>query len=1021
MKKLQILIIAFLILLSICVLESMQAKAQGTAVSISVSPAWASITAGNSETYTATATDAYGNSWDVTNSVTWSISSGAGGSWNNNVYTSATAGSWTVTADDGSCVTGAAYLTVTPASTVSIAVSPAWASITAGNSETYTATATDAYGNSWDVTNSVTWSISSGAGGSWNNNVYTSATAGSWTATADNSAGVIGTAYLTVTPGVLAQFVFSSIGSPQTAGTPFSVTIMAVDSYANTVTSYNGTPTLSDNSGTISPTITGDFVDGVWTGSVSVTQAGSDVITVIDTAGATGSSGDFMVDPAGLDHFVFSSISSPQTAGTPFIITVTAKDAYGNTVTSYTGTPSLKYSAGSISPITMNAFVSGIGSTSVTVTTAGSDVTLGVDDGNGNTGTSNPFTVSDAAAVSVTVSPSSATITAGNSETYMATASDAYGNTWDVTSSTSWSISPGAGGSWSSNVYTSQTAGSWTVSAIISGITGTAPLTVNAASAVSFVVSGFTETVTAGTAGSVTVTAKDAYGNTATGYTGTVKITSSDLAAFLPANAGLTGGVGSFSVTLKTVGSQSVTATDTVTSSITGSQSGITVNAAGAASFVVSGFPSPTIAGVAHTVTVTAYDAYGNVATGYAGTVKITSSDSQAVLPANSVLSSGVGSFSVTLKTAGTQSITVTDTVTSSITGLQNGITVSDAAAVGVTVSPSSATITAGNSETYMATASDAYGNTWDVTSSTSWSISSGAGGSWNNNIYTSAIAGSWRVTGTYVSTAYTADLTVIPASLDHFIFNTVATQTAGTPFIITVTAKDAYGNTVTSYTGTPSLKYSAGSISPITMNAFVSGIGSTSVTVTTAGSDVTITATDGIHTGMSNSFTMTTGPTPTPTPTPKPTPTPTPKPTPTPTPKPTPTPTASPSSFPTSSPIPASTSTPTATSSPTSTATPIPVSTPTPIPTATQTPSAKTPPAPVLGLALPAIVTVAIILILTLIALRRRRRKPVNKLPETVSLRNTIEKIKNLEEEKKNLLLEVEKLKKKAKAKATA
>ena len=33
--------------------------------------------------------------------------------------------------------------------------------------------------------------------------------------------------------------------------------------------------------------------------------------------------------------------------------------------------------------------------------------------------------------------------------------------------------------------------------------------------------------------------------------------------------------------------------------------------------------------------TVTAYDPYGNVATGYSGTVQFTSSDSQAVLPGN--------------------------------------------------------------------------------------------------------------------------------------------------------------------------------------------------------------------------------------------------------------------------------------------------------------------------------------------------------------------------------------------------
>ena len=131
-------------------------------------------------------------------------------------------------------------------------------------------------------------------------------------------------------------------------------------------------------------------------------------------------------------------------------------------------------------------------------------------------------------------------------------------------------------------------------------------ISVTIAAATHFLVSGFPSPTTAGVAHSVTVTAYDGYGNVATGYAGTVKITSSDGAAVLPANAGLSGGVGSFSVTLETVGSQSITATDTVSGSISGSQNGITVNSAGATHFVVSGFPSPTIAGVAHTVTVMA-------------------------------------------------------------------------------------------------------------------------------------------------------------------------------------------------------------------------------------------------------------------------------------------------------------------------------------------------------------------------------------------------------------------------------
>ena len=74
-------------------------------------------------------------------------------------------------------------------------------------------------------------------------------------------------------------------------------------------------------------------------------------------------------------------------------------------------------------------------------------------------------------------------------------------------------------------------------------------------------------------------------------------------------------------------------------------------------------------------------------------------------------------------------------------------------------------------------------------------------------------------------------------------------------------------------------------------MNAFVNGVGSTSVTLTGSGSDVTITATEGTYSGVSNSFTVTLAePSSTPnptttgsTPTPKTNPTATPAPSPTP------------------------------------------------------------------------------------------------------------------------------------------
>ncbi len=141
-------------------------------------------------------------------------------------------------------------------------------------------------------------------------------------------------------------------------------------------------------------------------------------------------------------------------------------------------------------------------------------------------------------------------------------------------------------------------------------------------------------------------------------------------------------------MTLKTAATRSLTATDTGTSTITGSQTGIVVNPAAATHLSVSGFPSPDVAGVAGTITVKALDAYGNTAPTYDGTVHFTSSDSKAVLPANYTFNStdkGVHASSVTLKTAGTQSVTATDTVTASIKGSQTGIVVSTTGSVAST------------------------------------------------------------------------------------------------------------------------------------------------------------------------------------------------------------------------------------------------------------------------------------------------------------------------------------------------
>jgi hypothetical protein len=186
------------------------------------------------------------------------------------------------------------------------------------------------------------------------------------------------------------------------------------------------------------------------------------------------------------------------------------------------------------------------------------------------------------------------------------------------------------------------------------------------------------------------------YGNVATGYTGTVHFSSSDGQAALPADTTLTGGAGSFNTTLKTAGTQSLTVRDIANGALTATENNIHVNPGTASALVFTGYPITTTAGTASTFLLSAKDAYGNVATGYTGSVHFSSSDPQAVLPGTGIFSSGAGNFSATFKTAGTQSFTVTDSSNGVLTASHAGIAVNPAAASTLAVTGFPAPITAG-------------------------------------------------------------------------------------------------------------------------------------------------------------------------------------------------------------------------------------------------------------------------------------------------------------------------------------
>jgi hypothetical protein len=179
---------------------------------------------------------------------------------------------------------------------------------------------------------------------------------------------------------------------------------------------------------------------------------------------------------------------------------------------------------------------------------------------------------------------------------------------------------------------------------------------------------------TAGQPFTATVTALDAFNHVATAYAGTVVFTSTDAQATLPSSYTFTAvddGVYTFTVTLRTAAEQTLTATDSVTASLTGNAS-IGVVAAAAAYLRMLPAQNTIYPGQPFAMTVTAYDAFGNLATGYRGTVHFTSSDPAAGLPADyefTAADNGEHTFTgFELNTPGDETITATDTLDPALT-----------------------------------------------------------------------------------------------------------------------------------------------------------------------------------------------------------------------------------------------------------------------------------------------------------------------------------------------------------------
>ncbi len=500
------------------------------------------------------------------------------------------------------------------------------------------------------------------------------------------------TATVTVGHGAASRITVQGMSAQVVSETPVAVTITVRDSFGNPVTDYAGTVHVVNTDPAVPPIADIPFTPAMLgTAQISAVffTQGDQSLIVSDTVNASlGGSAATNVKHAPAFAYSLSPLPSGAIAGEPLPLTITVTDRHGNTVTDYAGTAHFS----STDPTDLlppdGGFTAGVRMAAVAFVSAGAHAATVTEVAGVLSASTSSVAVVSGDAVQLLLSGASATAGAATSTTV--TAKDTFANT--VTSYTgtvafassdgqavlpaSYSFGAADAGRHAFPV-TLKTAGGQTVTATdaASSLTGIGAFSVAPGAATVCAVSGLPASAAAGAQLGLRVTVQDAFGNIATGYTGTMALSSSDPAAQLSAGAPFTStdaGSRVFSAQLRTAGSQSVIATDPVSSI---SCQGLVNVVPGTALFAVR-FPGgpDAWAGTAVSATVAAQDGFGNPITTFAGTIAFTTSDAAATpnpLP-NVVLNGtegGTATVPINFNTVGTQSLTATQVGSPATTG----------------------------------------------------------------------------------------------------------------------------------------------------------------------------------------------------------------------------------------------------------------------------------------------------------------------------------------------------------------
>ena len=645
-----------------------------------------------------------GVSWSVTGGT---IDTSSSGKRHYGHYKNGNCGNFKIvaTSHPGSKSDTANVTVICPVTVASVSVAPPTATVPTGQTVQLTATPKDASGN--PVTgHTVTWSSSNTSVASVDGNgLVTAVAAGSATITA-TSDGQSGTSSITVTPPAANKFALGD-------------RVQTTD-----VTNIRSAPAVSGTllgtqpAGALGTVVGGPVVDVAGDGAtrwqINFDQAPSGWAAEAYLVKA--------VPPVPVASVTVTPSTATLASGATLQLTATPKDANGNPLTGRTITWSSSNTT--VASVSSSGLVTGgaAGSATITATSEGQSGTASI-------------TVANLPVASVTVSPASATVQTSRTVQLTATPKDANGNALTGRTIT-WSSNNTAVASVDGNgLVTGVTTGSATITATSEGQSGSASITVSGVPVATVTVSPASASVQAGQTVQLTATPQDANGNPLTGRA--VTWSSSNTTVASVSSSGL--------VTGNVAGSATITATSE-------GQSGtaaITVTNVPVASVTVTPASASVNEGKTVQLTATPKDANGNPLTGRT----ITWSSSNTAVA--TVSSSGL----VTGKVAGSATITATSEGQSGT----SAITVVHVPVASVTVSPATASVSAGSTVQLTATPKDATGNpltgrtiTWSSSNTAVATVSS-------SGLVTGVVAGSATITATSEGQSGTAAITVTP------------------------------------------------------------------------------------------------------------------------------------------------------------------------------------------------------------------------------------------------------------------